>query len=121
MKLTVRLQELYKQTEDATLKEDITKAIDTIQSVLDSANDAIDKEHLASARVDFIERVDDWKALKPDHLGDLLRYGTFSVLRSESNKEPEREVRAFSFTCIDEDLWVSNPIPLLPPAGICTA
>lgn len=120
-KYPLMLSELYKQTEDATLKEDITKAIDTIQSVLDSANDAIDKEHLASARVDFIERVDDWKALKPDHLGDLLRYGTFSVLRSESNKEPEREVRAFSFTCIDEDLWVSNPIPLLPPAGICTA
>jgi cell division control protein 24 len=86
------LQELRKQTEDPDLQADITKAIDTIQSVLDSANDAIDKEHLASAFLDLDERVDDWKALKIDSFGELLRFGTFTVLKGDTGKDSEREV-----------------------------
>lgn len=63
-----------------------------IQSVLDSANAAIDKEHLQAAMVDLANRVDDWKALKVDGFGDLLRFGTFTVLKGEGNKDSEREV-----------------------------
>ena len=63
-----------------------------IQSVLDSANDAIDKQHLAAARADLIERVDDWKSLRVEQFGDLIRYGTYIVAKGETNKEPEREV-----------------------------
>jgi cell division control protein 24 len=86
------LQELRKQTEDPDLQADITKAIDTIQTVLDSANDAIDKEHLASAFLDLDERVDDWKSLKIDSFGELLRFGTFTVLKGDTGKDSEREV-----------------------------
>lgn len=86
------LQELRKQTDDEELQADISKSIDIIQSVLDSANDAIDKEHLAFAFLDLSHRVDDWKALKVEVFGDLLRFGTFTVLKGDSTKDTEREV-----------------------------
>ncbi|KAJ9200966.1 hypothetical protein DTO164E3_3715 [Paecilomyces variotii] len=91
-KYPLMLSELRKQTEDEQLKADITKAIDTIQSVLDSANDAIDKEHLASAVTDLSQRVDDWKSLKVEGFGELLRFGTFAVLKGDSGKDTEREI-----------------------------
>lgn len=78
------------------MQAEITKAIDMIQSVLDSANDAIDKEHLASAVVDLANRVDDWKSLKVEGFGDLLRFGTFTVLKGDSTKDTEREVGSLS-------------------------
>lgn len=62
-----------------------------IQLILDAANDAIDKEELIRARKDLAERIDDWKTLKLDNFGDLIRYGTYIVAKNEA-KEPEREV-----------------------------
>lgn len=38
-------------------------------------------------------RVEDWKGHKMDHFGDLLLFGSFTVLKGESAKEVEREVR----------------------------
>lgn len=73
-----------------------------IQSVLDSANDAIDKEHLASAVVDLAQRVDDWKSLKVDGFGELLRFGTFTVLKGDTAKDSEREVCSLYVTDVDE-------------------
>ena len=67
-------------------------AIDTIQSVLDSANEAMHEEHLTAAVLDLSERVDDWKSLKMESFGDLLRFGTFSVVKGDSGKDSEREV-----------------------------
>lgn len=83
---------MRKQLEDEDLKADITGAIDTIQNVLDGANEAIHKEHLAAAVVDLSERVDDWKALKMDSFGELLRFGTFAVVKGDTGKDNEREV-----------------------------
>ena len=60
--------------------------------MLDSANEAINKEHLAAAVVDLSERVDDWKSLKMESFGDLLRFGTFAVVKGDSGKDSEREV-----------------------------
>jgi cell division control protein 24 len=91
------VQELRKQAEDPQIQADITRAIDSIQNTLDSANEAIDKEHLAAAVVDLSERVDDWKALKMDAFGDLLRFGTFAVVKGDSGKDSEREVCTASF------------------------
>jgi cell division control protein 24 len=85
--------------EDEQLQADITAAIDSIQVTLDSANEAIHKEHLVSAVVDLSERVDDWKSLKMDSFGELLRFGTFSVVKGDSGKDSEREV------CINEFLF----------------
>lgn len=86
------LQELRKQTENPDLQADISRAIDSIQCVLDAANNAIDKEHLATAVVDLAERVDDWKSLKVDSFGELLRFGTFAVVKGDTGKDSEREV-----------------------------
>ncbi|KAJ5532511.1 hypothetical protein N7494_009063 [Penicillium frequentans] len=91
------LSELRKQLEDEQLKADITAAIDSIQVTLDSANEAIHKEHLVTAVVDLSERVDDWKALKMDSFGELLRFGTFSVVKGDSGKDSEREYHIFLF------------------------
>ena len=83
---------MRKQLEDPDLQNDISGAIDAIQTVLDSANDAIDKEHLATAFTELDERVDDWKSLKIDSFGALLRYGTYSVVKGDNGKDSEREV-----------------------------
>ncbi|KAJ6108229.1 hypothetical protein N7523_009552 [Penicillium sp. IBT 18751x] len=91
------LSELRKQLEDEQLQADITHAINTIQNVLDFANEAIHKEHLAAAVVDLSERVDDWKTLKMDAFGDLLRFGTFAVVKGDSGKDNEREYHIFLF------------------------
>ncbi|KAE8144213.1 hypothetical protein BDV25DRAFT_167401 [Aspergillus avenaceus] len=96
-KYPLMLSELRKQTENPDLQADITGAIDAIQSVLDSANDAIDKEHLASAFTDLDERVDDWKSLKIESFGDLLRFGTFIVLKGDNGKDSEREYHIYLF------------------------
>lgn len=78
--------------ESEELQADITHAIDTIQNVLDAANEAIHKEHLIAAVQDLSERVDDWKSLKMESFGDLLRFGTFAVVKGDSGKDNEREV-----------------------------
>ncbi|KAJ5732759.1 hypothetical protein N7493_004240 [Penicillium malachiteum] len=91
------LSELRKQLEDEKLQADITAAIDCIQNTLDAANEAIHKEHLAAAVVDLAERVDDWKTLKMESFGELLRFGTFSVVKGDSGKDTEREYHIFLF------------------------
>ncbi|KAL5336788.1 Dbl homology domain-containing protein [Aspergillus crustosus] len=90
-KYPMMLSELRKQMEDPDLQSDIARAIDSIQTVLDAANDAIDKEQLASAFRQLDERVDDWKALRSDTFGDLLRFGTFTVIKGDNGKDSERE------------------------------
>ncbi|KAL2823918.1 RhoGEF GTPase [Aspergillus cavernicola] len=96
-KYPLMLSELRKQMEDPDLQADILRAIDAIQIVLDSANDAIDKEQLGVAFKELDERVDDWKALKIDTFGDLLRYGTFIVIKGDNGKDSEREYHIYLF------------------------
>jgi cell division control protein 24 len=43
-------------------------------------------------------RVEDWKSLKIDAFGELLRYGTFTVLKGDGGKDTEREVRINLFS-----------------------
>ncbi|KAL4776438.1 hypothetical protein BDW60DRAFT_176294 [Aspergillus nidulans var. acristatus] len=96
-KYPLMLSELRKQIEDPDLQADISRAIDSIQSVLDAANDAIDKEQLAAAFIELDERVDDWKALKIETFGELLRFGTFTVIKNDNNKDSEREYHIYLF------------------------
>ncbi|RDW60519.1 Rho family guanine nucleotide exchange factor CDC24 [Aspergillus mulundensis] len=96
-KYPLMLSELRKQIEDPDLQADIKRAIDAIQSVLDAANDAIDKEQLAAAFLELDERVDDWKALKIESFGELLRFGTFTVIKNDNNKDSEREYHIYLF------------------------
>jgi len=42
--------------------------------------------------MELAERVDDWKSLKVDSFGELLRFGTFTVVKGDTGKDSEREV-----------------------------
>lgn len=42
---------------------------------------------------DLAERVEDWRTLKVDTFGDLLRFGTFTIVKNDTGKDSEREVR----------------------------
>ena len=74
--------------------------------MLDAANNAIDKEHLATAVVDLAERVDDWKSLKVDSFGELLRFGTFAVVKGDTGKDSEREVSPFTPPPVSDPIYV---------------
>lgn len=47
--------------------------------------------------MELAERVDDWKSLKVDSFGELLRFGTFTVVKGDTGKDSEREVGQFLF------------------------
>ncbi|KAI1957242.1 Guanine nucleotide exchange factor for Cdc42p [Ophidiomyces ophidiicola] len=96
-KYPLMLQELKKQTERADFTADIATAIDIIQSVLDRANNAIDKEHLVAATQDVAARVDDWKSLRVESFGQLLRFGTFTVVKGDGGKDNEKEYHVYLF------------------------
>ncbi|KAK2785283.1 hypothetical protein FQN51_003829 [Onygenales sp. PD_10] len=92
-KYPLMLTELRKLNDHEEVNAHITAAIDIVQAVLDQANHAVDKEHLAAAVNDLAARVDDWKSLKVDVFGELLRFGTFTVLKGDGGRDTEREVR----------------------------
>lgn len=106
---------MRKQIEDPDLQADISRAIESLQTVLDAANDAIDKEQLASAFRELDERVDDWKALKIDSFGDLLRFGTFTVIKGDSGKDSEREVSTTFITRCLENLGSASFVHAVYP------
>lgn len=68
-------------------------AVEIIQGVLQEANAAIDKETRQNALVDLNERVEEWKSLKIESFGELMLFGTFTVLKGDgSAKDQEKEV-----------------------------
>ena len=67
-------------------------------SILLRANDAVDKEQRLAAVTELQSRVEDWKGHQIDHFGDLMLFGTFTVLKGEGAKEVEREVRDIFFS-----------------------
>ena len=62
-------------------------------SILLRANEAVAKEQRLAAVIELQNRVEDWKGHQIDHFGDLMLFGTFTVLKGEGAKEVEREVR----------------------------
>jgi hypothetical protein len=75
------------------LKEDLAGAIETIQSILQQANTSIAREEREDALLDLQDRVEDWKSLRVDSFGELMLFGTFSVLKGDGGgKDQEKEV-----------------------------
>jgi calcineurin-like phosphoesterase family protein len=68
-------------------------AVGIIQGVLQESNAAIDKETRQNALVDLNERVEEWKSLRIDTFGELMLFGSFTVLKGDgSTKDQEKEV-----------------------------
>ncbi len=82
---------------DDERKSDISLGMEAASSVLHRTNAAIDREERDEAVQELKERVQDWKGHRFEKFGDLLLYGTYTVLKGDSGaKDAEREVRSFS-------------------------
>ena len=84
------------------------------------ADEAVQKEHHAAAVNELQSRVEDWKGHKINHFGELLHFGTYTVLKGEGAKVVEREVsvifdsldsvtRAMVFSLFMHSLHRGNP------------
>ncbi|KAF2400984.1 hypothetical protein EJ06DRAFT_415729 [Trichodelitschia bisporula] len=84
------------------LKMRIDAGIEAASAVLQRTNEAVDEEERVLAVAELRDRVEDWKGHKLDSFGNLLLYGTFSVIKGEtgSSKDPEREYRIYLFQMI---------------------
>lgn len=76
---------------------DLQKGEASAGSILDRANEALDKEHRLAAKNELKSRVEDWKGHSMTRFGELLLYGSFTVLKGEGAKEVEREYKVYLF------------------------
>lgn len=95
-KYPLLLDDLYKKGDlDEERKADLLEGKKAATEVLTRTNRAVDREEKAEAVQELKGRVEDWKGHKVEAFGELLLYGTFTVLKSEnisSGKDAERQV-----------------------------
>lgn len=77
--------------------------------MLERTNEWIDREERQEAVQILKSQVEDWKGHRVEVFGDLLLHGTFVVMKGDTSKENEREVRCPCAICVTStDLSVSN-------------
>lgn len=95
-KYPLLLDQLHKKGDlDEARKRDLLQGMEAATSVLTRTNDAIAREERAEAVQELKVRVEDWKGHRVEGFGELLLYGTFTVLKSENlanGKDAERQV-----------------------------
>lgn len=95
-KYPLLLDDLYKKGDlDEGRRQDLLVGKEAATSVLSRTNHAVDREEKAEAVQELKLRVEDWKGHRVEGFGELLLYGTFTVLKSEnlaSGKDGERQV-----------------------------
>jgi cell division control protein 24 len=95
-KYPLLLDDLYKKGDlDEGRRQDLLSGKEAATSVLSRTNHAVDREEKAEAVQELKLRVEDWKGHRVEGFGELLLYGTFTVLKSEtlaSGKDGERQV-----------------------------
>ncbi|KZF24866.1 hypothetical protein L228DRAFT_57551 [Xylona heveae TC161] len=97
-KYPLLLKELRDKGEsDDQRRSDLTAGIEAASDVLERTNAAVDREDRLEAVKELAGRVEDWKGHKIDHFGDLLLYGTFTVLKGDGNRDVEREYKVYLF------------------------
>lgn len=80
------------------LKEDLTLAIEAVTAVLNRTNASLDRQDRQQAVKDLKAQVEDWKHHRVEAFGELLLYGTHTVLKGDANNEKnEREYRMYLF------------------------
>ena len=97
-KYPLLLEDLYKKG-DLTdeKKKDLLVGKAAATDVLTRTNQVMDREEKAEAVQELKMRVEDWKGHRVEGFGELLLYGTFTVLKSETvgaGKDGERQVSA---------------------------
>jgi len=89
-------------------------AIEIIQSILQQANASIAREEREDALVDLGDRVEDWKSLRMETFGDLMLFGTFSVLKGDGGgKDQEKEVGFPS----SQSFWLAPSVSVFSLTG----
>ncbi|KAI9765603.1 MAG: hypothetical protein M1840_007292 [Geoglossum simile] len=73
-------------------QHDLDSGYHASQRVLERANDAVDKVVRNEAVEDLAVRVEDWKGHRIEQFGELLLYGTFTVVKGDGKNDVEREV-----------------------------
>ncbi|KAI9770195.1 MAG: hypothetical protein M1839_003261 [Geoglossum umbratile] len=73
-------------------QHDLDAGYHASQRVLERANDAVDKVVRNEAVEDLAVRVEDWKGHRIEQFGELLLYGTFTVVKGDGKNDVEREV-----------------------------
>ena len=87
------LQDLEKRGNyDEEHLTDLAEGRVAAESILKRADEALGKEFRLEAVTELQGRVEDWKGHKIDHFGELLLFGTYTVLKGDGVKEVEREV-----------------------------
>lgn len=79
---------------DEARKANLEIGIECARAVLTRTNEAIAHEDKLEAVHDLKNRVEDWKGHRVEGFGDLLLFGTFTVIKSDAapTKDMEREV-----------------------------
>ncbi|KAK3711119.1 Guanine nucleotide exchange factor for Cdc42p [Vermiconidia calcicola] len=115
-KYPLLLEELYKRGDlDEDRRQDLLEGKRVATEVLARTNKAVDREEKAEAVQELKVRVEDWKGHRVEGFGELLLYGTFTVLKSEnlgSGKDGERQYHVYLFETIllcCKDIDLSKP------------
>jgi cell division control protein 24 len=83
------LQDLLKKSEDEDTKADLSAGIEAAESVLQRANEAVDRDLLDEALEDLVTRVEDWKKHRVDQFGKLLLHGVYTVITGKGDQEKD--------------------------------
>ena len=77
-------------------KQELANAIEAVIGVLQRTNAVLDKEERIVAVQELKAQVEDWKHHRVEAFGELLLYGTHTVVKGDPTKDSEREVRKSS-------------------------
>ncbi|KAJ9632171.1 Guanine nucleotide exchange factor for Cdc42p [Taxawa tesnikishii (nom. ined.)] len=102
-KYPLLLEQLNKHGDlDEARKANLEIGIECARAVLTRTNEAIAHEDKLEAVHDLKNRVEDWKGHRVEGFGDLLLFGTFTVIKSDAapTKDMEREYHVYFFESI---------------------
>jgi cell division control protein 24 len=87
---------LIKHTSATEVEEkQLSQGLEAIERITSQINEAIRKSENVEVVKDLEGRVEDWKGHRLEHFGELLLHGQFSVIKSDTRGEVEREVNLF--------------------------
>ncbi|KAF2154680.1 hypothetical protein K461DRAFT_266070 [Myriangium duriaei CBS 260.36] len=102
-KYPLLLDQLYKKGDlDEERKSDLLIGKECATAILTRTNAAMEREDRLAAVEELKGRVEDWKGHRVEQFGELLLFGTFTVIKSDSgpSRDTEREYHVYFFESI---------------------